>query len=93
VWSPHGDDWIGNFTGGLLVTCGLRNIGPATPEEPMHGDYTFLQAAQVRWDTKISPHGASATVEGVVESVRIFGSSFRIKRRIVCTSTTESDVI
>jgi hypothetical protein len=85
--------WIDGFSGGLLVTCGLRNIGPPTGDEPMHGDYTFLPATGVRWDTTVHPRGASATVEGTVESLRIFGSSFQVRRRILVESTGDGDVV
>jgi Domain of unknown function (DUF4432) len=38
------DDWILSFGGGLMVTCGLRNVGVPSEGHGQHGDYTFQRA-------------------------------------------------
>lgn len=37
-------DWIGSFGGGLVATCGLRNVGAASEGHPQHGEYGFQKA-------------------------------------------------
>jgi hypothetical protein len=82
VTGPHGTDFVTHFNGGLLATCGLRNIGPATDTEPMHGDYTFLPADNVRSHAEISAETVAAVVTGEVRSIALFGASFLVRRRI-----------
>src|SRR3546814_2346340 len=61
VHDGDGQGWTRAFGGGLLTTCGLLNVGPASrdggTEHPMHGRYTSLPATVVR---------AEATEEEVV---------------------------
>ena len=90
---PQGDAWIGRFIGGLLATCGLRNIGPAEGGEGQHGDYGHLPADRLGWRTESLPDGARITVTGTVASERIFGDSFRVDRAIVLESTSAAYVV
>ncbi len=85
--------WLSHFSGGLLVTCGLRNIGPATSVEPMHGDYTFLRAAGVSWRTEISADSTRVVVDGRIDSIQLFGHSHQVRRRIAMVSDSASDRI
>jgi hypothetical protein len=39
-------DWLRDFGGGLVTTCGLRNVGLPAEGHGQHGDFTF-QRAQV----------------------------------------------
>jgi len=38
------NDWMLSFGGGLMVTCGLRNVGVPSEGHGQHGDYTFQRA-------------------------------------------------
>jgi hypothetical protein len=40
VW----DDWMKSFGGGLITTCGLRNVGVPSEGLPQHGEYTYQKA-------------------------------------------------
>ena len=80
--APRGTDFVAHFNGGLLATCGLRNIGPATSDEPMHGDYTFLPAENVHWQAEVTAETVAAVVTGEVRSISLFGASFLVRRRI-----------
>ena len=46
--APAGTDWLGAFGGGLVTTCGLRNVGPPSEGHGMHGRFSHLQASDVR---------------------------------------------
>jgi hypothetical protein len=50
--SPLGEvrwqgDFAGSFGGGLVLTCGLRNVGAPSEGQPQHGWYTSLPARDV----------------------------------------------
>jgi hypothetical protein len=44
---PWQGDFARSFGGGLLVTCGLRNVGVPSDGQPQHGWYTSLPARDV----------------------------------------------
>ena len=44
---PWQGDFARSFGGGLLVTCGLRNVGLPSEGQPQHGWYTSLPARDV----------------------------------------------
>src|SRR5918996_1641440 len=55
-----------SFGGGLMVTCGLRNVGVPSEGQGQHGDFTFQKATveavershealDVRWDAAALP--------------------------------------
>lgn len=44
---PWQGDFARSFGGGLVVTCGLRNVGAASEGQPMHGWYSSLPARDV----------------------------------------------
>ncbi|HEY3410756.1 MAG TPA: DUF4432 family protein, partial [Propionicimonas sp.] len=44
---PDGQGWIGSFTGGMLATCGLDNIGPARDGYGLHGSHHSVRAVDV----------------------------------------------
>ncbi|KHL01404.1 DUF4432 family protein [Sinomonas humi] len=87
------EKWLANFTGGLLVTCGLRNIGPASAAEPMHGDYTFLKANRTTCSTEVTADGATARISGSLDSAGVFAPTLRLRRQITFTSTITTDSI
>ena len=43
-YEPEGQGWLRSFSGGLLATCGLRNIGPACVDEGKHWVSTAASA-------------------------------------------------
>ena len=38
------NDWMLSFGGGLMVTCGLLNVGVPSEGHGQHGDFTFQKA-------------------------------------------------
>lgn len=47
--------WIENFRGGLLVTCGLQNVGPPIGGYPLHGRYSLTPADDLHIATDTGP--------------------------------------
>lgn len=74
--------WLRAFGGGLLATCGLLNVGPASQDggeqHPMHGRYASLAADVVRADVV----DEEVVVEGVVREATVFGAHLELRRRI-----------
>ncbi|MGI9665738.1 MAG: DUF4432 family protein [Acidimicrobiia bacterium] len=58
-----GTRWSQAFGGGLLVTCGLRNVGAPSEGHGLHGTFSHLPATDVRIDTK--PDGA-VSIRGTI---------------------------
>jgi galactose mutarotase-like enzyme len=93
--APHAPDfgasWLRQFNGGLLVTCGLRHVGPPEQDErsgelrDLHGDYTRLRAGN------LAVHGAwqdgryVLELTGTVAESLFFGDQLRLTRTIRMT--------
>ena len=90
--SPHppdyGANWLRQFNGGLLVTCGLRHVGHAEADDEtgeqrdLHGNYTRLRAGS------LSTHGAWTSdrylleLTGAVADAAFFGEQLRLTRTV-----------
>lgn len=81
--SPSGAEWLSRFTGGLLTTCGFGTIGAEGNGEGLHGRASHLPAQDVSWRVG---ELTGARLEGVVESVALFGPSFRMHRTITAAA-------
>lgn len=97
VFSPHENEFLHTFPGGLLHTCGLRNAGPACRDgdewHPLHGRFHGLAAenvsAQIEEDEIV--------IRGVVRETALFGHLLEVKRTIRLpvfgASVTVSDTV
>lgn len=54
---PTGHAWITRFSGGLLTTCGIDNIGPASEGVGLHGSFSHRQACDVSVERSVGPVG------------------------------------
>jgi hypothetical protein len=70
------DDWMLSFGGGLMVTCGLRNVGVPSEGHGQHGDYTF-QRADVE---AIERSGDALIVQGTISEVGALGHHLHVAR-------------
>ncbi len=98
----EGIEWLSNFPGGLLTTCGLSHVGP--PEENangvfgLHDRHSNLPAeleSVVQPCIRTDEHEMSIT--GVVKQSTVFGPNLELKRKISCRLgepvITVSDVV
>jgi hypothetical protein len=72
---PWQGDFGRSFGGGLLVTCGLRNVGAASEGQPQHGWYSSLAARDVRHD--------ATTAAGRIVDATVPGPTLELTREIV----------
>jgi hypothetical protein len=82
--SPLGETrWRGDFArsfgGGLMVTCGLRNVGVPSEGEPQHGTFTSLPALDVRVDR----HEGRVVARARVVDADVPGATLELEREIV----------
>ncbi|MGH3130333.1 MAG: DUF4432 family protein [Gaiellaceae bacterium] len=59
---PRGGDWNDAFGGGLVTTCGLRNVGVPSEGHGQHGTFSHLRAREVRVDREEAGLVAAARV-------------------------------
>ena len=70
------NDWMLSFGGGLMVTCGLRNVGVPSEGHGQHGDYTF-QRADVE---AVERSGDALIVQGRISEVAALGHHLEVER-------------
>ncbi len=85
-YNPKGLEWLRTFSGGLLTTCGLTNVGPATSESDetgLHGRVSAVAAEQIemqeRWRGEESPF---MQVKGLVREASLFGVDLEMQRTV-----------
>jgi hypothetical protein len=77
---PWQGDFARSFGGGLVVTCGLRNVGVPSEGQPQHGWYSSLPARDVKVDGNIA---RARIVEAEVP-----GPTLELRREIAVHNTT-----
>jgi Domain of unknown function (DUF4432) len=79
---PTGTAWIRRFSGGLLTTCGLDNVGPASDGVGMHGTYSHLRAGNVQIDRTVHDGTVTVAITGTVDDVQALSRHIRVHRTI-----------
>ncbi len=80
---PGSDSFLSRFQGGMMVTCGFENIGPATDRYEMHGSHHRSRAADVGWTRDVVDGRLVVAVSGTVGSMDLFGRRITVERRII----------
>lgn len=78
-----GAGFLSRFKGGMLVTCGLDNVGPERDGHPLHGTHTHTTASDVRYTRELVGEDIVVTVTGLIASMELFGRRLTVERRIV----------
>jgi hypothetical protein len=85
-FEPQGLGWLRSFYGGLLLTCGLMNVGVPSEDEGeqfgLHGRVTSLPAKNVRYDAEWQGDDYVLWVKGKVRETRVFGENVLLTRTI-----------
>jgi len=85
-YEPDGSGFLRSFSGGLVTTCGLRNVGPpgtvGDEHFTMHGRIGNLPASEVAWGATWEGDECVFWIEGTVRESRVFGEDMTLRRRI-----------
>jgi hypothetical protein len=83
--SDRGIEWLTNFPGGLVTTCGLTHVGGPEDNKGLHGKYSNFPA---ELESIIQPELNSAnpymSICGKVRESSVFGPNIELKRTITC---------
>lgn len=85
-FEPRGDGWLRSFGGGLLVTCGLTNVGSPNQDQGeelgLHGRIHNTPGEQVCLNTAWEGDQYVLTVSGKVRQAKALGESISLQREI-----------
>ena len=76
-----GYDWLDAFSGGLVTTCGLANVGEPSEGHGLHGRVNHCRADDVRVDRWVADGDVHVSVSGVVVETTLDGAELRLTRR------------
>ena len=85
-YEPAGEGWLRSFGGGLLVTCGLRNVGPpgrrGGEELGLHGRASSTPASNVSRLVRQDGEDMVLEARGEVREASVFGPNLILRRGI-----------
>lgn len=84
------NEWLRNWPGGLVTTCGPEYIGGSRTEAgtatTLHGRFSNTPATLVALTNPDPRRGRRGmALDLVIRDTRVFGPSFEIRRRVSCT--------
>jgi len=77
-----GEAWREAFGGGLVTTCGLRNVGSPSEGHGLHGRFSHLPASDVRVDRAAAGGDLILTARAVIEEIDEGGAHLRVERTV-----------
>jgi len=91
---PEGEGWLRSFHGGLLVTCGLQNVGPPDEDKGLglHGRASNIPASGVSCDAIWDERGCVLQARGQLRESRVFGPNL-VLRRTISARVGESSIL
>jgi galactose mutarotase-like enzyme len=85
-YEPEGEGWLRSFGGGLLVTCGLQNVGPPGEREGerlgLHGRISHTPASNVSREARWDEEGCVLLARREVRESRMFGPNLMLRRTV-----------
>ncbi len=85
-YDPKGLEWLRTAVGGLLMTCGLRQVGSPSEDQGeslgLHGRIHHTPARQVAATGSWIDDEYDIVISGVIEETKIFGEYLRLTREI-----------
>ena len=81
-YDKEGFRWLRSFTGGLITTCGLRNLGTPVGEHGLHGRIANTPAEKVSVDAFWEGDEYIMKATGEMREVSVFGENLVLKREI-----------
>jgi uncharacterized protein DUF4432 len=74
------DDWLRGFGGGLVATCGVRNVGAPSDGVGMHGEISHQPARDVRVERRVDGEQAIVSASAVVAEVSALAYQLELER-------------
>lgn len=85
-YRAEGMEWLLTAVGGLLMTCGLRQVGSPGEDQDeslgLHGRIHHTPARQVSTQGSWIGDDYEMVISGIIEETRIFGEYLRLQREI-----------
>ncbi len=83
-YERRGSGWLRGFGGGMVVTCGLRNVGPGLEEGwetfGLHGEISYTPASRVHMNTGWENGRYAIGVSGQLREAYPFGPNLVVRR-------------
>jgi hypothetical protein len=89
-----GAGWLRSFGGGMLTTCGLRNVGPPEEDEGehfgLHGRFSGISARHVNTTEHWKNGTLFMEVSGEISETNVFGEELVLRRTYRMNSVENS---
>lgn len=82
----HGQDWERHFTGGLMATCGLANVGEESEGHAQHGRINHMRAEDIQTRRQIEGDRITLHLSAVIHEHTLDDGLFRMERQIVLSN-------
>lgn len=86
-YDAEGNNWLRSASGGLLMTCGLSQVGASGQDEygsfGLHGQIHHTPARQTSYYAEWHGTDYEMFTRGVLEETSIFGHTLRLTRTII----------
>ena len=96
-YNKEGAEWLRGFYGGLITTCGLKNVGNPYNGQGLHGRIANTPAEKISVDAQWEGDDYVMKVTGYVRESAVFGENLVLKRTITTKlfsdEFTVSDVV
>ncbi|MBQ9713728.1 MAG: DUF4432 family protein [Clostridia bacterium] len=77
-------DFVGNFEGGFLYTCGMDNVSSCIADKPVHGSLHYKKAERAY----AYEEDGNVYVCGIIRESALFGKNLLLKRRYKITENS-----
>jgi Domain of unknown function (DUF4432) len=74
------DEWLRGFGGGLVATCGLRNVGEPSEGHGLHGEISHQPARDVRVSRWVDADQVLVSASATVSEVTALGHHLELQR-------------
>ena len=81
-YDPEGFKWLRGFFGGLVTTCGLKNVGVPTAEYGLHGRAANTPAERVAVTSEWVGDDYVMQVKGRMRECAVFGEKLVLERTL-----------
>ena len=82
IANPAGDDWISAFGGGLVTTCGRRNVGLPSEGHGQHGDASHQRAEVLAVERSMVEDGLAVVVRARMREAGALGPCLETRRTV-----------